>query len=192
MFRLNNGIVDYVALSTDANSTKLNFLVDSEAHISILKQSALKNKNLLVNFNDITYMRGINDERRKAIGSVLIKIKFRNIVIEHKFYVVEDNFPMLTHGIVGKEFMKRHRCNLDYGKMTLSIRPSDDILIRIPVITKLIDNKTAMPPNSEVFRMFKLEGSIFPCVVEAENITEHIAIPTTIALAKETGVKYHR
>lgn len=180
--------MDYVALSTDANAQKLIFLVDSEAHISIIKKAAL-NKNFEINTNDIIYMKGITSERQKSIGSAVVRIKIKNIVIEHKFYVVDDSFPMPSHGIVGKEFLKRHRCNIDYDKMSLSIRPRDDILIKAPIHSDILDNRAAVPPNSEVFRLFKLTAKTFPCVVEAQNVTEHIAVPTTIATSKECWIR---
>lgn len=142
-----------------------------------------------INRNDVIYMRGITDERQKSLGSVIFSIFVKKIAIEHKFYVVSDDFPMPSHGIIGKDFLRRHKCTLDYDQMALSIRPSNEILIKIPIQSNISENQTAVPPNSEVYKLFRLNFESFPCIVEAQNITNHIMVPTTIALSKESWIR---
>lgn len=97
-------------------------LVDSQADISIIKISALKQNNK-IKYNDIIFMKGITSERQKSLGSVILDIKIQNYAIDHKFYVVSDDFPMPSDGILGKEFLKKHRCVLNYEQMTFSCKP---------------------------------------------------------------------
>lgn len=134
-------------------------------------------------------MKGITDERQRSLGSVAFKIYVKKIAIEHKFHVVNDNFPMPSHGILGKDFLKPHRCTVDYDKMSLTIRPSEEIILKVPLQTNFDGNQTAVPPNSEVFKLFKLKSKSFPCVIEAQTLNEHIAVPTTIALSSECWIR---
>lgn len=109
MFQLNNGLVDFVTLTTSANKQKLVYLVDTEAHVSIIKRSSL-NMNIPVNDREVIFMKGITNEKQKSLGSVVLRIYVRKIAVEHKFHVVRDDFPMPSHGILGKDFLKPHRC----------------------------------------------------------------------------------
>lgn len=166
MLQLNNGLADFVTLTTSANKQKLVYLVDTEAHVSIIKKSAL-DKNVLVNNKEIIKMKGITNEKQVSLGSVIYKIYVRKIAIEHKFHVVTDNFPMPSHGILGKDFLKPFRCTVDYDKMSLTIRPNEEIMLKVPLQTNFDDNLTAIPPNSEVFKLFRLTSNSLPCVIEA-------------------------
>lgn len=134
-------------------------------------------------------MKGITDEKQISLGSVVFRINVKKIAIEHKFHVVADNFPIPSHGILGKDFLKPHRCAIDYDKMSLTIRPSDEIILKVPLQTNFHENLSAIPPNSEVFKLFKLNYTSFPCIIEAQTINEHIAVPTTIAQSNECWIR---
>lgn len=134
-------------------------------------------------------MRGITDEKQQSLGSIIAKIVFKNIGIEHKFHVVKNDFPMPADGIVGKDFLRRHKCTLDFDKMDLLIRPNETITVKVPLQTNMNDSQTAVPPNSEVFRLFKLNCEQFPCVIQTQNLTEHVVVPTTIVFSKESWIR---
>lgn len=73
--------------------------------------------------------------------------------------------------------------------MALTVRSRDDILITIPIHSDMSDNRTAVPTNSKVFRLFKLTAKSFPCVVKAQTISEEIVVPTTIAASIESWIR---
>lgn len=163
-------------------------LVDSQADISIIKISALKQNNK-INYNDIIFMKGITSERQKSLGSVILDIKIQNYAIDHKFYVVSNDFPMPSDGILGKEFLKKHRCVLNYEQMTFSCKPIGYDAVEIPLQSEIAQGKSVVPPNSEIFRPFQIKSRTFPCVVEAQNISEHVVIPTTIAHSEISWIR---
>lgn len=134
-------------------------------------------------------MRGITQERQTSLGYVVYKIYVKNIAIEHKFHVVSDDFPIPSHGILGKDLLRPLKCTIDYDKMQLLIRPNKELILKVPIQTNFNGNYTAIPPNSEVFKLFRLTCDSYPCVIEAQNINEHIAVPTTIATSSETWVR---
>lgn len=113
MFQLNSNssLVDFITLDTKATKQRSVYLVDSGAHVSLIRESALK-PDFKIDKNDIIFMKGITNDRQKSLGSVVDYIQFKKITIEHKFYVVNNDFPMPSHGIVGKDFLKGHGCVL--------------------------------------------------------------------------------
>lgn len=84
------------------------FLIDTEADISILKVSHLIG-GTKYDKNDIISMKGITEERQKSVGAINLNLIFNNLSIEHRVHLVTDNFPIPCHGIIGKDFLKRHK-----------------------------------------------------------------------------------
>lgn len=93
------------------------FLIDSQADITILKISALP-QGTTINNNEIVNMTGITREKIQSLGTANIAFKIKHLVIEHKIHIVSDDFNMPSHGIIGKDFLRRHKCLLDYADMT--------------------------------------------------------------------------
>lgn len=115
---------DFISVSSPSADRNLLFLVDTEAHISIVEKSCLKS---IFDYDksDIISMKGITEERQMSLGSANLVLIFEHLSIEHKVHIVADNFPIPSHGIIGKDFMKRHKCLIDYDNMTLTIRPNN-------------------------------------------------------------------
>lgn len=63
---------------------KLVYLIDTKAHVSIIKISALE-KNILINKTEIIHLNGIANEKRISLGSVVYKIYVRKIALKTFF-----------------------------------------------------------------------------------------------------------
>lgn len=68
-------------------------------------------------------MKGITNEKIESLGSCNITLIFQHISLTHKIHVVNDNFQIPSHGILGKDFLKRFSCIVDHGEMTLTVSP---------------------------------------------------------------------
>lgn len=134
-------------------------------------------------------MKGISGESILSLGSVKTNILFANHSIEHKFHVVSDDFQIPTHGILGKDFIKFHKCLIDYGEMQITIRPKNAPQFSIPLFSELMRGISALPPCSESFKNFHIQSKSFPCVVEAQEIDKNVFVPTTVVHTKEAWLR---
>lgn len=179
---------DFIVVSTPHAKENLLMLVDTQSDITIVKKSIL-NSNLVFNDNDIVSMRGITDERKLSLGSININFVFSHLSLEHKIHVVPDDFPMPSHGILGKDFLKRHHCLIDYGDMTFTIRPNGLPSAKTTILTEISEDTTVVPPNSETFKLFCINSDSFPCVIQNQEIDQNVFVPTTIAQSKECWIR---
>lgn len=163
-------------------------MIDTEADVSIIKISSIPNC-IEVNTNDIIYMRGITDEKCTSIGSTNVILNIKHLEIKHQFHVVRDEFRIPTHGIIGKDFLRRHKCLIDYSNMTLTVRPKNAPSAEIHIQSEIMRGISAIPPRCQSFKLFRIKSNNYPCVVEAQQISDDIFIPTTIAQRKETWIR---
>lgn len=163
-------------------------LIDTEVEISIIKISTLLDK-FSFNKNDTILMKGITNERQRSLGSLNLILIFEHLSIEHKFHIVTDNFPIPTHGILGKDFAKRHKCLIDYSDMSFTIRPTGLTPAKIQIKSELLKGLTVVPPRSETFKLFRIQSTSFPCIVPKQEISKDVLIPTTIAYGTECWIR---
>lgn len=163
-------------------------LVDTQSDITIIKSSALI-QNLLFNNGNIVSMRGITNERQLSLGSTNINFIFQHLSLEHKIHEVSDDFPMLSHGILGKDFIKRFHCLIDYGDMSFTIRPNSLPSAKTTILTEISKETTVVPPNSETFKLFTINSDIFPCAIQNQEIDLNVFVPTTIAQSRECWIR---
>lgn len=179
---------DFIMVSTPAAHNDITLLVDTESDITIIKLSALKS-NLNINRNEIISMRGITNERKLSLGSVNINFNFAHLSLEHKIHVVPDDFPLPSNGILGKDFLKRHHCLIDYGEMTLAIRPNGIASAKTNILSQIAQNITVVPPNSETFKLFQIKNENFPCIIENQEIAPMVFIPNSIVFAEDCWIR---
>lgn len=185
---MKSDLSDFIVVSIPEAKNDLTLLIDTESQVTIIKQSALKT-NLNINKNDIISMRGITNERKFSLGSININFIFSHLFLEHKIHVVPDDFPLPSNGLLGKDFLKRHHCLIDYGDMTLAIRPNGVASAKTRIFSEVAQNVVVAPPNSETFKLFHVESDYFPCVIENQEIAPRVFIPNTIAVGKECWIR---
>lgn len=134
-------------------------------------------------------MRGITQEQVESIGTCRINLIFEHLSIEHELHVVRDDFPIPSHGILGKDFLKKLNCVIDNGAMTLTVAPIGLEPATIYIQTEVIRNVSAVPPRSETFKLFHVRSNKFPCVVLAQDIKDNVYIPTTIVHDRESWIR---
>lgn len=134
-------------------------------------------------------MRGITKERKLSLGSVNINFIFSHLSIEHKIHVVPDDFPIPSQGILGKDFLRRHHCLIDFGDMSLTIRPNKLPSAKATILTEISKDTTVVPPNSETFKLLSIKSETFPCVIENQEIAPMVFVPNTIAFSNECWIR---
>lgn len=178
---------DFISVSSPNSKHNLLLLIDTEACISVVKKSMISGAE--IDETDVIKMKGITSEMVQSIGSVKITIIIKHLSIEHKFYVTPDDFPIPSHGILGKDFTKRHNCVIDYGQMTLKVAPKNVPSAVIEIQTEIIRNVVALPPRSETFKLFRIRSNCYPCVAQGQDVGENVFIPTTIIYEPEAWIR---
>ena len=186
IFSLNLSYSDYVILPTNLNRQGSTFLVDTQADISIVKFSAISEIfNLQYNLNrkNIINIKGITNDTIQSLGSIEVKIFTGKYIVGCTLHVVPDEFNIPSDGILGKNFIKKYKCIINYDNLTLSLNIHDKI-ISIPIQDGPDRNNIILPARCESIRRFELnieEDSLIP----NQEIAPGIFIPNTI-VSKES------
>lgn len=185
---MKNNLSDYVSLKTNSSRKNILFLVDTEASVSVIKIGSITS-NINYNRNEIIKLTGIAKTPILSIGSFNLKIIEQGLEFEHKFHLVSDDFLIPSNGIIGKDFIKRFRCLIDFGEMSIIIRKNRDESVKVPIQSEILDGIAAVPPRSETFKIFHIKSKKFPCLIEAQELEMGVMIPTTIVHEPNTWMR---
>lgn len=188
IYLMKNSFSDFVSIRTNLSNKNLLFLVDTEATVSLLKFNSLS-RDFNYNKNEIIKLTGITSNPLFSLGSINLGINEQNFKCEHKCHLVSDNFPIPSNGILGKDFLKRFKCLIDYREMTVSIRKSEFESIKIPIKSELLHGLSAIPPRSETFKILHIKSEKFPCIVEAQEIEDGILVSTSIVHEPDSWIR---
>lgn len=171
-------------------NTKLTFLIDTGADISLIKNSSDNFQD--IDQNTITNIFGVGEGSTTSLGLVNIELATNNYIIPHNFHIVNSNFPIPTDGIIGIDFIKKYNCKLDFNTEEdwLILRP-DNITcpINVPITHTIGNNSTLLPARSEVVRLIKLDTSDEQILIPNQEIDTGIFIANTITTSKNTVIR---
>ena len=130
-------------------------MIDSGAEISIFKHAKLKNAGY-INNNEYVAITGIHQHPIDTLGSANVQLNLSdNCLINHKFHIIHDDLPIPTDGILGRDFLTKFHCNINYDTWTLtSFIHSEQI--EIPIQDNF-NGDLLIPPRCEVYRQLNLE-----------------------------------
>lgn len=184
---MNSDLSDFIRVTSPQVAGNLLLLVDTEAHVSIIKISNILS-NVTIDRSDVMFLKGITSQKWKSIGTVVISLKFNHLNIEHKFSVVSDDFPIPCGGMLGKDFLRFHKCVINYDDMSLQIQPKNLTPTKISIQDEVLPGVVSIPPRSQIFRMFHVKSEQFPCVIESQDI-DGVRVPTTIVHTKRSWIR---
>lgn len=168
-----------MTLECDATNHKCSFLVDTQADISVLKYDALI-ENTEIDSSEKINIKGVTDGSIASLGTILANLTFPNLIVQHRFHIVPNTFNIPSEGILGKDFVKRLQCKIDYANMTLTLRVNN-MRCSVPLKESPMAGTIVLPARSEVIREFHIEGFKFPQVIESREIQPGIFIARTIS-----------
>lgn len=154
-------------------------MLDTQADISLLKQNSIFN-DVNIDSNDIVRLKGISSELIDSIGSTNIQLNFNEHNISHLFHIVDSEFQIPTDGILGKDFIFKYKCNIDFYEFTFTIRFKSSE-ITIPIQTGPQQDTIVIPPRCEVFRIFKIPNFNGISFIDNAEIVKDVFVSTTIA-----------
>ncbi len=102
---------------------ELKFLFDSGAQISLVKLSKLGSK-VPITSSDSCFLNGIASSNvlTPTLGSCMLRMEVENVLITHKFQVVNDDFLHLSQdAILGNDFLQSNKIIIDFGSQIISL-----------------------------------------------------------------------
>lgn len=128
----------------------LTLLIDTGADISICKAKAIP-KELPIDNSVINEIRGISEHSLTTRGTTNVQFTFPTSNISHKFHIVDNNFPIPADAILGRDFLSKFSCTLDYATWTLTIKSNEEY-ISLPILQSPTVDVIYIPPRCEIFR----------------------------------------
>lgn len=160
------------------------FLVDTEAQISVIKIGSIANTSE-IDSSEIINIKGITKGSTKTLGIIFLDLFSNNYIIEHKFHILNENTPIPTDGIIGKDFLKLHECIINYQDMSIYL---PNINHEIPISSGKYD-ELSIAAFGESYACFNIRANEFPCIIESKSISKYSIIPTTIAYEPQTFIR---
>lgn len=169
-------------------NSKCTLIIDSGADVSLFKCgkiSQLQPANTNIKYK----ISGITEGFTETIAETTTKVRFNDCVyISHAFQIVNNDFPIPTDGILGRDFLIKHRCNIDYEYWLLNFN-YDNHTISIP-IEDTLNKRIILPPRCEVVRRIPNLHIKEDMIVFSEEIQPGVFCANTIISPTNTVVKF--
>lgn len=103
-----------MTLKTEATNSECTFLVDSGAEISVLKPTKV-NQSINTDTSQICSITGIHQQALDTLGTINVPLHLPyDCTVIHKFHLIPEDLPIPTDGILGRDFLTKFRCVIDY------------------------------------------------------------------------------
>lgn len=164
------------------------FIVDSGADISIMKVKNIL-PNQLINKTKQFNITGVTEGIRKTLAETTTSLHFSNgLVIHHNFQLVDVDFPVPTDGILGRDFLTKFKCTIDYEHWLLNFRFQNHE-ISVPIEDNY-DGGILIPPRCEVIRKVPYLRFTEDTLVHSQEIQPGIFCGNTIVSKDSPYVKF--
>lgn len=94
---------------------------------------------------------------------------------------------MPSDGILGRDFLKKCQCQIEYKNETLTVRPNG--MPEAVISLNHSAGKMAIPPRSEIYKMVQINSDEFPCYIEAQEIKHNVFVPNSIVYEKQAYIR---
>lgn len=178
---------DYISVYSSISQNKRTFLVDTQADISVVKVDSI-HRGVDLNESERITIRGITDDAIESFGTTEIDLLCDNYRVTHKFHVVSDDFNIASDGILGKDFIKTMRCNLNFENMTISFYINNQLVI-LPILQGPEQDIIVLPARCEVVRKIKLKNVSENQVIHSNEIEPGVFVSRSIVDPKNTYIK---
>lgn len=163
-------------LKTNVSDRILVFLIDNGSDISLVKNSVLTQHTNVFDRQEVS-ISGIGNGTQKTCGSLEVSMSMDDkMSISFPFFLVNDSFPVIADGIIGRDFLIHFRGKIDYDSWTLSLRAHKQ-MFELPIFSKFMTTmpvkKIAIPPRTAMVQLIKLdisEDSLVFCSEIAPNV----------------------
>ena len=170
-----------------SNST-CTFMIDTGADISIFKLNKIL-PNHLINRDHRCMISGISGSKTETFASTHTSITFQGQhTVNHEFHLVEEHFPIFTDGILGRDFLTKFNCSIDYKSWILTFRHNNEEVTI--TIEDNINQGFILPERCEVVNKIEKLQATEDVLVCAEEIQPGIFCGNTLTTPSEKFVKF--
>lgn len=163
------------------NKKKVDFLIDSGASLCALQLRYLDPSIPL--YREKLEIKGIGG-KLVSIGYSFLNLYVEQIKFRIKCYIFES-LPCRTNGIIGENFLRLYKANLDYEKNALTLLNEDK---KVVLDLRATDNHVlVIPPRCEIVQYIKT-GMTEECVVLPNEICLGVFVAGVIAQPKNGEV----
>lgn len=100
-------------------NTRCSFIIDSGSDISIFKRDRILSSRQ-INPTKRFKITGITDGVSETIAETETILQFENgLKLKHNFQTVNNDFPIPTDDILGRDYFCKYRCVIDYDQWLL-------------------------------------------------------------------------
>lgn len=185
---MNLAATNFVSLHVLMASNKCTLIIDTGADISVFKKSRIRNVQL-VDTTKKFKITGITDGSTETLAETETMLQFENgLNLSHKFQIVDDNFPIPTDGILGRDFFCTYKCSIDYDQWLLKFIFNNHS-IELPIQDSL-DNGFILPTRCEIIRNISKLNITEEMVVLSEEIQPGVFCGNTIISPEKPYVKF--
>lgn len=185
---MNLNATNYVQLRTLMTQSKCTFIVDSGADISIFKGEKIL-QNQRIDVSKKYKINGITNSTIETIAEIeTALITDNNLSILHTFQIVDNNFPIPTDGILGRDFLVKFKCTIDYESWLLNLN-LDNYTESLP-IEENVNNAYTIPARCEVIRNIPNLSITEDSLVQSQEILPGVFCGNTIVSPTSKCIKF--
>lgn len=168
---------NFITLKLEMCDKPCTFIVDTGADISIIKEHILEpSTNIYTKHKCI--INGVTRGKIETIGIAYTNILLNHMKIPANFQVVEKDFPIITDGIVGRDFLAHYGTNICLRSWLLTFDYQGQN-VEIPIEDNFED-KIIIPPRCQIVKQVKLDGLSEDSVIIGDQIGPGIFYSNTI------------
>lgn len=150
------------------NDVDLKFLIDTGASLCILKYEHIpKNVNVI---RDKLKIKGVGGVLFSE-GYVYLKLKTQQLIFEQKFYVFK-NLSCISNGIIGKNFLSRYKCLIDFKSNQLSLTTHEKS-VRMALRTARRAEVFTIPARCEKIQYIETNFKS-DCIIKSEELCDGV------------------
>ena len=147
---MNVSASNFIKIEVKMTNGVCTLLIDSGADISIFKLNKVVG-NQKLNSNHRIKLTGITEGETETLATTETELNFGNgIKAKHTFHLVNSDFPILTDGILGRDFLTLFKCNIDYEYWLLNFT-IDNITVSLP-IQDTVNENYIIPKRCEIIK----------------------------------------
>lgn len=102
------------------------------------------NPDTVINRENHINLIGINGEDNKlqSLGSTFANLTINNVIIRHKFQVVDQKINLTSDGLLGMDFLLKYHAHIDFedNKLILQVPMNHEVYDLEPIPLKYIEN----------------------------------------------------
>lgn len=174
-------------MNIDLSETQCTFIIDTGSDISVIKSLKVKPTQIYYP-EEKCIITGIGNEGIHSLGSTFTNIIVDGIPLQQKFQIVQNDFPIPTDGIIGRDFISNYKCKIDYEPWILSFTINSHS-ISIPIKDNF-QNKLFLPPRYEVTRYLPNQNFQEDMVVHSQEIQPGVFCGNTIISARKPILQF--